>query len=88
MVTCNQGLKLTSESRPLTSAEKVREYRARKRAQGYRLMQRWVPDVDSEEFKREAHRVSLEIANSPTEKEDQDFIDSISWLNAPDADES
>lgn len=51
-------------------------------------MQRWVPDVDSEEFKREAHRVSLEIANSPTEKEDQDFIDSISWLNDPDADES
>ncbi len=79
---------MTSESRPLTSAQKVREYRARKRAQGFRLLQRWVPDVDSEEFKREALRQSLEVRNSPTEKEDQDFIDSISWWNDPDADES
>lgn len=79
---------MTSESSPLTSAEKVRQYRARKRAQGYRLMQRWVPDVTSEAYKREAHRQSVEVANSPTDKEDQDFIDSISWLTDEDADES
>ena len=72
---------MTSDAGPLSSAEKVRDHRARKRANGYRLMQRWVPDVDSDEFKREALRQSLEVANSPTAQEDQDFIDSISWLN-------
>ena len=70
-----------SESKPMTSAEKTRAYRARKRAQGYRLMQRWVPDVNSPEFKEWAHEQSLAIANSPTAKEDQDFVDAISIWN-------
>ncbi len=72
---------MTSESSPKTSAEEVRAYRARKRAEGYRLMQRWVPDVDSEEFAWEARRQSLLIAQSPHEAEDQAFVDSISILN-------
>ena len=76
---------MTSEPASKSSRDRVREYRARKRAQGYRLMQRWVPDVDSEEFKREAHRVSLAIANSPGEADDQAFIDSISiWSELED----
>jgi hypothetical protein len=47
------------------------------RAKGMRLVQFWVPDVNSEEFKREARRQSLAISNSPHAKADQDFIDSI-----------
>lgn len=69
---------MTSDSAPKSSAEKVRAYRARKRAEGYRLMQRWVPDVDSEEFAREARRQSLLIAMSPGEKDDQAWVDSVS----------
>jgi hypothetical protein len=37
-----------------------------------------VPDVRSPDFKAEAHRQSLAVARSPQEKEDLDFIDSIS----------
>lgn len=72
---------MTIQRNSESSRDKVRAYRERKRAQGYRLMQRWVPDVDSEEFKREAHRVALAIANSPTAEEDQAFVDAVSWWN-------
>jgi Protein of unknown function (DUF3018) len=44
----------------------------------------WVPDVTSPEFAAEARRQSRAVANSPQEKEDQAFIDAISWF----ADES
>jgi hypothetical protein len=44
-------------------------------------MQRWVPDVNSEEFKDWARRASLAVASSPSAKEDQDFVDAISILN-------
>ena len=72
---------MTIQRNSESSRDKVRAYRERKRAQGYRLMQRWVPDVDSEEFKREARRVALAIANSPTAEEDQAFVDAVSWWN-------
>ncbi|MGB4862460.1 MAG: antitoxin MazE-like protein [Tepidiformaceae bacterium] len=72
---------MTIQRNSESSRDKVRAYRARKRAQGYRLMQRWVPDVESEEFKREARRVALAIANSPTAEEDQAFVDAVSWWN-------
>ncbi|UXN60822.1 antitoxin MazE family protein [Phyllobacterium zundukense] len=61
-----------------TSQQKVKEHRERLRAQGLRPVQFWLPDVNSKEFKEEAHRESLAIANSPTEADDQAFIDSIS----------
>jgi hypothetical protein len=38
----------------------------------------WVPDVDSPEFIAEARRQSLVVANSPSDAEDQTFIDAIS----------
>lgn len=60
------------------SAEKVRNHRARMRAKGLRLVQYWLPDVTSPEFKAEAHRQSLAIAQSPSEADDQAFIDAIS----------
>lgn len=66
----------TSKNPP--SRDKVRAHRERLRAQGLRPIQIWVPDTRTPEFKREAHRQSLAVAHSPTAKEDQDFIDSIS----------
>lgn len=65
-------------TRSKPSRDKVRAHRERLRRQGLRPIQIWVPDVRSPEFAREAHRQSLLIANSPQEKDDQAFIDSIS----------
>jgi hypothetical protein len=66
--------------RQKSSREKVRAHRARLRAQGLRPIQIWVPDVRSPEFAAEARRQSLLIANSPEDKDDQDFVDSlIQW---------
>ena len=71
-------------SSALSSKDKVRNHRARLRAQGLRPVQFWVPDVTSAAFKAEAHRQSLAIAKSEHEKDDQAFIDSISefWDHA------
>lgn len=61
-----------------SSRDKVRNYRARMRAKGMKLVQVWVPDVNSPEFKAQARRESRAMALSPTEAEDQAFVDSIS----------
>ena len=61
-----------------SSRDKVRSHRERMRAKGMKLVQFWVPDVNSPEFKAQALRESRAIALSPTEAEDQAFIDSIS----------
>ena len=61
-----------------SSREKVRDHRARLRAQGLRPIQLWVPDTRSPDFAREAHRQSLAAAQSPGEAEDQAFVDAIS----------
>lgn len=60
------------------SRDKVRAHRARMRKKGMRLIQVWVPDVRTKAFKRQAHLDSLAIANSPHEKDDQAFVDSVS----------
>lgn len=61
-----------------SSRDKVSAHRARLRAQGLRPIQIWVPDVRSPKFIKEARRQSRLIAASPTEADDQAFIDSIS----------
>jgi len=61
-----------------SSREKVRAHRERLRQQGLRPIQIWVPDVSSPAFAKEAHGQSRAVARSAQEKEDQDFIDSIS----------
>lgn len=61
-----------------SSRDKVRTYRARMRAKGMKLVQIWVPDVNSPAFKAEARRQSRLIAQSPHEAEDQAFVDAIS----------
>jgi len=68
--------------KPASSQKKVQDHRARMRAKGMKLVQFWVPDVTSPEFKAQAHRDSLLIANSPHEADDQAFVDAISeyWM--------
>ena len=43
---------------PLTTAERAARRRAKLRAQGLRLNQFWLPDVNDPEFVREAERQS------------------------------
>ena len=61
------------------SRDKVRAHRKRLRQQGLRPIQIWVPDVNSPEFVAEARRQSLAVANSPHAREDQAFIDAVSY---------
>jgi len=68
----------------LSSREKAKAYRERMKRKGMRQITIWVPDVRSPEFAAEAHRQSLLVANSPSAKEDQDFIDAISYKLADD----
>jgi len=59
---------------------KVGAHRARLRAQGLRPIQIWVPDTRSPEFAKEARRQMRALARSPHAKDDQAFVDAISWL--------
>jgi Protein of unknown function (DUF3018) len=63
-------------------AQRVQKHRKALRAAGLRPIQIWVPDVRSKRFAAQAHRQSLAVANSPYEKDDQAFIDSISDWSA------
>jgi len=65
-------------ARVKSSREKVRSYRKRMRAKGYRLIQLWLPDTRTPEFAAEAHRQSMLANNSPSATEDQAWVDSIS----------
>ena len=73
--------KKTDKTAAKTSRDKVRAHRMRLREQGLRPIQIWVPDVNSPEFIKEAHRQSRLVARSRYAKEDQDFVDSISAWN-------
>lgn len=59
-------------------ADRVRDHRARLRAQGLRPIQIWVPDVRSAEFATEAHRQSAAVAATEPGRDDQAFIDALS----------
>jgi hypothetical protein len=74
---------MSETNQPRSSRDKVRAYRERLRRQGLRPIQIWVPDVRSRNFKREAHRQSLAVAESPYDREDQDFIDAVSESTEP-----
>ena len=64
-------------SRKSQVSERVRDYRARLRAQGLRPVQIWVPDVRSPEFAAEAHRQALAVSSSGHAVDDQAFIDAV-----------
>jgi antidote-toxin recognition MazE-like antitoxin len=59
-------------------AGRVRDHRARLRAQGLRPIQIWVPDVRSPEFFAQAHVQSVAVASSEQAADDQAFIDAVS----------
>jgi hypothetical protein len=69
---------------PRSSASKVRQHREKLRAQGLRPIQIWVPDLRDPKVIEQIRREARAIAESPQEKEDQAFIDSINdesgWL--------
>jgi hypothetical protein len=69
---------MSDPKRPKSSRDKVRAHREKLRRQGLKPIQIWVPDVRSPNFRAEAHRQSLAVANSADEAEDQAFIDSVS----------
>ena len=69
---------MISASKPKSSRVKVRQHRARLRAQGLRPIQIWVPDVRAPSFRSEAHRQSLAVAASLHAQDDQAFIDAAS----------
>lgn len=56
-------------------------HRARMREKGMRLVQLWVPDTRSPEFKKEVRRQMRMLARSPHAAEDQAFVDAISEFN-------
>jgi hypothetical protein len=62
----------------IPTAERVRAYRERLRAQGLRPVQIWVPDVRSPQFVEQAHLQSAAVAASTHGANDQAFIDAIS----------
>ena len=64
-------------ARPKSSRDKVKAYRERMRRRGMKLIQIWVQDPKSPYFFAEARRQARLIANSPQEKDDQAFIDSV-----------
>ncbi len=70
-----------------STRDRVREHRARLRAQGLRPVQIWVPDVRAPEFVAAAHRQSAAIAASEHETDDQEFVDAISidWADEGEA---
>ncbi|MGH8828521.1 MAG: antitoxin MazE family protein [Jiangellaceae bacterium] len=63
------------------SKDRVRAHRERLRAKGLRPIQIWLPDVNSPEFVREAHRQSRLLAASPAAEEDQAFVDELTDWN-------
>ena len=68
-------------SRAKSSRYKVKAYRERMRRRGMKLIQIWVPDPKSPYFAAEARRQSRVLADSPTEQDDQAFIDAVTDWN-------
>ena len=58
--------------------DRVARHRAAMRERGFRQIQMWVPDVRTEEFKREARRQALAVAAADRAGDDQDFVEQIS----------
>ena len=64
----------------MAKSRKSSRDKASARLRGLRPIKIWVPDVRSPHFIKEARRQSRLAAASPTEADDQAFIDSISDL--------
>jgi hypothetical protein len=60
-----------------TPAERMKRYRARKQAAGFRQVQIWLPDTHSAAFRRELRRQARRIAASESEKETLAFMEAV-----------
>lgn len=63
--------------RALKAKERMRGYRARRQANGLRLIQLWVPDTRSKRFAAECKRQSRLLKGDPAEAETLDFIERV-----------
>ncbi|MCA8927880.1 MAG: DUF3018 family protein [Alphaproteobacteria bacterium] len=70
-----------------TTRERGNRFRAQQRAKGLKLVQYWVPDVESAAFCAAAREQSLRVAAASQDAEDQAFIDSVAviWDRMDDA---
>ncbi len=62
---------------PRSSASKVRQHRGKLRAQGLRPIQLWVLDLRDPKVIEQIRREARAIAESPGEKDEIAFIDSL-----------
>jgi DNA-binding LacI/PurR family transcriptional regulator len=67
----------TKKTKPKTGRERAAAYRARMQKNGMRLVQHWVADVRSPEFRARVNAQLRELADSTQEKDDQAFVDSL-----------
>lgn len=58
-----------------SAAQKMADYRKRKRAQGLRQVTLWVPDWDNPEFLRQLQEDAKFLRNHPSTKEGDEFIE-------------
>jgi Protein of unknown function (DUF3018) len=63
-------------TKALTSSERVRLYRAKKKKAGMRLLQIWVPDTRSPKVKVELRRQARLLAKAPDHEEVMRFLES------------
>lgn len=63
--------------RALKAKERMKGYRARKQANGLRLIQLWVPDTRSKGFAAECKRQCKIVNASPSEVDDLAFIERV-----------
>src|SRR3954462_8561449 len=76
--TSRNGASRVKSAQRSSSRKKVKASRERMRKRGMKLIPIWVPDPKSPYFLAEARRQARVMAESPHEKEDQAFSDSIS----------
>jgi len=70
----------------IPSRERVAKRRAALRAQGLKPKQFWVPDVHSEEFKAQARRDALAIAEVMKHSDDLAFAEAAQYWPPDDQD--
>ena len=63
--------------RSMTAAEKMRAFRSRMRAKGFKLVQKWVPDTSRPGFAKELRRQSLLVSGTPGEREAIEFLEAV-----------
>lgn len=71
-------------------AQRIKKYREKMKAAGFKEIRRWVPDVDAPGFDEECRRQAESLKTDPQEKEALDFIEQAAdWgERVPDSDEN